>query len=143
MKKGIVLSLMLIVTVLLATGCTKKESKLTCTQTASGVDIEFNVGFKGNVIDTMDFNYDMDLSKYSDLQINAIGKQDFCTTVKNYMSTYKEAFTDCKQSIENKHLKVDSVLDVIKIAKSYSQKLSSPKKAKAELEAEGYTCTIK
>ena len=128
---------------LLATGCSPKESKLVCTQNTSGVDIEFNVGFKGNVIDTMDFNYDMDLSKYSDSQIEAVGKQDFCTIVKNAMSTYKDAFTDCKQDIADKHLKVNSVLDVDKIAKNMLDKMSSPDATKKELESEGYKCTVK
>lgn len=143
MKKSRIAIACMLVAVVLLTGCGKKESKLTCTQTASGVDIEFNIGFKGNVIDTMDFNYDMDLSNYSDTQINAIRKQDFCTTVKNYMSTFKEAFTDCNQDIVDKHLKVNSALDVNKITKSYLDKLSTPKATQKELETQGYKCTIK
>ena len=142
-KSRVLIALLLVASVAVLTGCAKKESKLTCTQTSSGVDIEFNVGFKGNVIDTMDFNYDMDLSKYSDTQISLIEKQDFCTTVKNYMSSFKEAFTNCEQGIKDKHLKVNSELDVNKIVKSYLQKMSSPEAAKKELEAEGYSCTIK
>ena len=142
-KNRILLTLVLVLSVVLLSGCTKKDAKLTCTQTSSGVDIEFNVGFKGNTIQTMDFNYDMDLSNYSDTQITAIGKQDFCTTVKNYMSSFKDAFTNCDQDIVDKHLKVNSVLDVNKIVKSYLQKISSPAAAKKELEAEGYKCVIK
>lgn len=142
MKKSKIL-LTLVLSVVLLTGCAKKDAKLTCTQTSSGVDIEFNVGFKGNTIQTMDFNYDMDLSSYTDTQIEAIGKQDFCTTVKNYMSSFKDAFSNCDQDIVDKHLKVNSVLDVNKITKSYFEKISSPTSAKKELEAEGYKCVIK
>jgi len=138
----LVLTLVVAMATLLLVGC-GKEKKLVCTQTASGVDIEFNVGFKGKVISSMDFNYDMDLSKYSDTQIKAIEKQDFCSLVKKSMSAYKEAFTKCDQKVESKHLKVDAELDVNKVTKSVSEKMTSPEKAKEELEKQGYTCTIK
>ena len=75
---GIGIAFLLVVTV----GCSK-DSKLVCTQKTSGVDIVFNIGFKGNTIEDMDFSYDMDLSNYSDLQISAIEKQDFCSSVKS------------------------------------------------------------
>lgn len=140
-SKFILLSVITCV-ILISTGCSQKESKLKCTQTASGVDINFNVSFKGRLIETMDFDYDMDLSKYSDVQIEAIGKQDFCSNVKSSMSQYKNAFTDCKQEITDKHLKVYSVLDVDKIAKNLLDKMSSAEAAKKELEKQGYKCTI-
>ena len=127
---------------LIITGCSMKKSKLVCKQTASGVDITFNVGFKGNTISTMDFDYDMDLSKYTDEQINLLKEQDFCTSVKAAMSSYKDAFTDCKQDITDKHLKVSSVLDVDKVAKNILNKMTTPAKTKKELEKEGYKCTI-
>ncbi len=141
MKKGILLSLLLAV-VVLSTGCAKKDVKLVCTQTASGVDVTFNVDFSGKVITNMDFAYDMDLSNYSDAQVEAIGKQDFCSRVKSSMSTFKDAFTDCKQEISSKHLNVKAELDVDKVAKSYLNKITKPESAKAELEKVGYTCTI-
>ena len=142
MKKSIALFGIATFAVLLTTGCGGK-TKLVCTQKTSGVDIVFNIGFKGNTIEDMDFSYDMDLSNYSDLQISAIEKQDFCSSVKSTMSQYKDAFTDCKQSVDNKHLKVKSTLEVDKIAKNMLQKMSSPKAAKKALEAGGYSCTIK
>lgn len=142
-KRGIVLAGAIAAVAFLATGCSQKEAKLVCTQTTSGVDIEFNVGFKGNTIETMDFNYNMDLSSYTDTQISYVEKQDFCATVKSSMSEYKDAFTSCNQEIVDKQLKVNSELDVDKIANNVLEKMTSPKKAKAELEAEGYTCTIK
>ncbi len=141
MKKGILLSLLLAV-VVISTGCAKKDVKLVCTQTASGVDVTFNVDFSGKVITNMDFAYDMDLSNYSDAQVEAIGKQDFCSRVKSSMSTFKDAFTDCKQEISSKHLNVKAELDVDKVAKSYLNKITKPESAKAELEKVGYTCTI-
>ena len=119
------------------------KKTLTCTQTTSGVDITFNVGFNGNVISSMDFAYDMDLSSYSDTQIKYLEKQDFCTSVKNSMSDYKEAFTDCKQEIKDKHLTVASELNVDKVAKNALSKMKSAEKAKKELEGQGFKCTIK
>lgn len=126
----------------LFTGCTAKEAKLTCTQTNNGVDVEFIVGFKGNVIDSMDFSYDMSLEEYSDLQIEAIGEQDFCSVVKQSMTDYKEAFTSCNQEIAEKHLKVKSSLDVDKIAKNVMGKMTTPEKGKEALESTGYKCVI-
>ena len=142
-KKSIILAVSAFALILFVTGCGSKKATLVCTQTTSGVDITFNVGFKGNTITTMDFDYDMDLSKYSDTQIEAVGKQDFCTSVKNSMGSYKNAFTDCDQDITNKHLKVSSKLDVDKIAKTVLDKMTSPESAKKELETQGFKCTIK
>lgn len=141
-KRGIVLAVALVAVVALVTGCGKKET-LTCKQTASGVDITFNIGFNGNTITTMDFAYDMDLSGYGDTTIKYLEKQDWCSTVKSSMSEYKDAFTDCKSEIKDKKLNVSSTLNVDKIAKSVLGKMKSSKAAKKELEAEGYTCTIK
>ena len=141
-KYGVIL--MVVVLSLVLVGCsTGNKKKLVCTQNASGVDIEFNVGFVGNSIKTIDFNYDMDLSSYTDEQIGLLKEQDFCTSVKSAMSSYKDAFTDCKQNITDKHLKVSSVLDVDKIAKNILDKMTTPAKTKKELEKEGYKCTVK
>lgn len=135
--------LTVVLSAILLTGCQAKESKLECTQTSSGVDVGFNVGFKGNTIDTLDLSYDMDLSKYSDTQITAIGKQDFCTRIKSSMTQVKEAFTDCKQDISDKKLHVSAKLDIDKVSKSFLDKKTTPKAAKKSLEDVGYTCTIK
>lgn len=124
-------------------GCSFGKQKLVCKQKASGVDIEFNVGFFLNRIKTIDFNYDMDLASYSDKQISMIGKQDFCSIVKQSMKDYKNAFNQCKQKISGKHLKVYADLDVNKLDKSISKKMTTPKDAKKELEKTGYACKIK
>ena len=140
-KSKIILSLAFCT--LLLTGCGNKESKLVCTQTSSGVDVGFNVGFKGNTIDTMDLSYDMDLSKYSDTQVTAIGKQDFCTRIKSSMTQIKDAFSDCNQEITDKKLHVSAKLDIDKVSKNFLDKKTTPKAAKKSLEDVGYTCTIK
>ncbi|MBR2248192.1 MAG: hypothetical protein IKG58_01320 [Bacilli bacterium] len=118
------------------------ETTLVCTQTQSGVDIEFNVGFKGKSVRKIDFNYDMDISSYTDEQIKMFENQDFCKLVKDTMSDYKSAFKDCKQSVKNKHLKLYAVLDVHKLDGDISKKMTTPKKAKEELEKTGYKCKI-
>ena len=140
--KKILYGVLAVLMVLLLTGC-GKERKLSCTQTNSGIDDTFNVGFKGNIIKEMDFHYNYDLSDRDDKTIEAIKKQDFCATVKESMSDYKNAFTDCKYGLENKVLKVDAVLDVDKVATSAMEKMTSAEKAKEELEKQGYKCTIK
>ena len=140
--KRIALLSCLIALVVLVCGCGSKESKLICKQSTNGVDITFNVDFKGNMVSAMSFDYDMDLSKYNDKQIEALGEQDFCTSVKNSMTEYKDAFTDCKQKVENKNLNVSSVLDVDKIAKNVLDKMTSPEDAKKDIENKGYTCEI-
>ena len=142
-KKGMALACVLAVAILFTTGCGNQVKTLLCNQTTNGVDVQFNVGFKGNRITTMDFSYDMDLSKYTDTQISAIEKQDFCSIVKSSLNDYKDAFTNCQQKIVEKHLKVDSGLDINKITKNLLQKISTPEAAKKEIEGQGYTCTIK
>lgn len=139
-KSGIILGAAAII--LLSAGCVNQEKKIVCTQTASGVDITFNVDFKGNTVESMDFKYDMDLSKYSDTQIEAVGKKDFCDVVKGSMTAYKDAFKNCDQKIEDKHLLVVSDLDVDKIASSEKDKMGSPEATKTALEKQGYNCTI-
>ena len=126
---------------LLLGGC-GKEKMLNCKTTTSGVDVGFNVKFTGNRIDDIDITYDMDLSSYSDIHIQAVGKQDFCKVIKSSMPQYKEAFEDCKQDITNKKLHVSAELDIDKIAKNELQKFSSVKSAKSGLEKVGYTCEI-
>ena len=141
-KSSIVLAVTVLAVVFLVTGCGKKET-LTCTQKTSGVDITFNVGFNGSVITSMDFAYDMDLSSYSDTTVKYLEKRDWCSTVKSSMSEYKDAFTDCKSEIKDKKLNVSSTLDVDKVAKSALGKMKTARAAKKELEAQGYSCTIK
>ena len=128
--------------VLLTCGCGKTKV-LTCKQSPQGVDIPFNVGFSGNVIKTMDFTYDLDLSNQDEESVKRLEKQDFCETVKEAMSNYKDAFEKCDHSIKNKKLNVSVVLDVNKIAKTELSKMTTIENAKEGLEKQGYSCTIK
>lgn len=146
--KKILYGVMVLVLGVALTGCSfsKVKSELNCKQSLeqSGIkiDIDFNVDFLGNVIEDIDFSYDMDLTKFNDLQIAAVEKTDLCSTVKSAMSQYKEAITGCEQNIKNKHIIVELDMDVNKVAKTPFQKISKPSDAKEELEKGGYTCTL-
>ncbi len=141
MKKGILFSVAVVCLLLLA-GCGNSKSKLNCKMTVSGVDIDLNVGFTGNNIDAMDLKYYMDLSSYSDIQVDAIKKQDFCNSVKNVMGDLKESFSNCKQNVEDKKLSVTADFDIDKISDDKKKKMQSPDDAKNDLEKTGYKCTL-
>ena len=140
MKKRI-FGVILLCALLLLTGC-GKEQTLRCKATESGVDIGYNVTFKGAVITKMDLSYDMPLTAYSEAQIEQLKGQDFCEVVKSSMTQYADAFSNCTQNIKDKHLLVHTDLIVGKVAKNELSKLSSIKKSKEGLEEIGYTCTI-
>lgn len=141
MKKRMIVLLFVVALTVILTGCgSKKSTKLVCTQSVNGVDVEFNIFFEGNKINKMDFNYAMDLSTYTDEQVEILSNQDFCSIVKSSMKEYEDAFTNCNQNITDQALKINSVLDVDKVAKSELDKMESPSNAKEDLEAQGYTC---
>ena len=95
----------------------------------------------GGKISAMDFSWKMDLSKYSDSQIQLVSAQDFCSTVKQSMSNY--TFTGCNQSLENKVLVIKAGIDIDKITDTSIKNSTSAKEVKEALEKVGYTCTVK
>ena len=119
------------------------SSYLVCTQSASGVDITFNIEFKNNSIQSMDFSYDMSLEEYTSEQISLIEQQDFCDVVKKSMSEYSGAFSDCQQNTDNKHLVVSSTFDISKLNENILNSMVTIEDAKTELEKADYICTIK
>ena len=145
MKKGkIAITVLALVALLTVTGCgAEKTKKVVCTRKVSTVDITFNVTFKGNKLSAMDLSYGMDLSSYSNDKIKELEKEDFCASVKNVFGTYKEAFTNCKQSIKDKKLSVAAELEISKITSNVKDVIGTPKDAKESLESSGYTCEIK
>ena len=140
--KNLKVILTVLAVVILVTGCSQKKTKLECTQTASGVDVGFNVDFEGNIIKDINITYDMDLSKYNDTQIEAIGKEDFCSKVKEALSDYEKGFNNCTQNTENKNLNVKANIDINKISKKLLGNMQEPEKAKAEIEKQGYKCAL-
>ena len=140
--KNVKMLIALFAVLLLVSGCAPKESRLECTQNASGVDVGFNVDFKGSVIKDINITYDMDLAKYNDTQIKAIEKQDFCKIVKEAMSDYEKGFNNCTQNVENKKLNVKANIDINKISKSLLDSIQKPDDAKTEIEDQGYKCNL-
>ena len=155
MKKISLIVLVCLMTVLL-TGCglrdkikkmmveesSNTEEKVVCKQKQDQVDITFTVTFKATQMTAIDLTYDMDLSQYNDDQINKLKETDFCTPVQNAMGKYKDAFENCVTNIENKNLHLSADFSVDKLSEQALNTMSTPKKAKEDLETQGYTCTI-
>jgi len=137
MKKIGLFSLLFIC--LLLVGCSSTK-RVVCNQKVSVIDVDMIMDFKDDVISYMGLKYTMDLSSYSDEQINLIKEQNICDTVKQSMSAYADAFTNCKQNIDNKKLLVTADFDIDKIPGSAEGKKESMDQAIKELEAQGYTC---
>ena len=134
---------------LVLTGCGKKEEKrLVCTQKVSSSGVEVNVDmladFKGDNLDYLGLKYTMDLSEYNDVQIDAIAKQDMCSVVKTSMtaSGLGEAFTNCKQGVNNKVLEITADFDLDKMVGDDLSRKTSVEEATKELEKQGYTCKV-
>lgn len=144
MKKVVSVLLVFIFAICL-TGCGNKKQTLECKRNESGVDITLFTGFKGNEVVSMGINYYSNLSKYTDEEITSFEKQDFCEVVKSGMQQYKDSFKECKDKIDKtkKDLNVDIDIDVDKLAKNKSDKMSDIKSMKESFEAQGYSCTIK
>lgn len=140
MKRGLILFGALFAMVLL-TGCSSKETRLICTQTVQGVDVKMIADFASDELTYLGLEYNMDLSAYNDTQIDYLNKQDMCSTVKASMSSYSNAFTNCKQNVANKNLKITADFDLDKLTTGLSRK-TSVEEAKAELEKQSYSCTV-
>ena len=151
MKKIGLLCTLLIV--LLLTGCESdiinngdikvdNGTRLSCNQKVQTVDVKMIADFKDDKLTYLGLEYGMDLSSYTDTQVNAIQKEDMCTIVKNSMSNYSDAFTNCKQSVENKQLLITADFDLDKLKGADLTTQTSIDEAKTELEKQGYSCTI-
>ena len=141
MKKSVILFCFVSACFFLLTGCDNKTI-LKCTMNSNGVDTNFNIGFNGNKIEKMDLQYLMDLTNYSDSQIDVLKDQDFCIGLKSDMEEFKEAFANCNQKLEDKKLNIVADFDVNKISSSQLSKMQTPENAKKDLENSGYKCTI-
>ena len=155
MKKILLFSMLLLAIVL--TGCGSNTNnqnsggndepvlagkRLVCSQKVQTVDVNMIADFKENELTYLGLKYEMDLSGYTDVQIKAIGEQDMCSTVKKSMSSYTDAFTNCKQKLENKTLLITADFDLDKLVGADISKNTSIDVAKASLEKQNYSCTI-
>ena len=118
-----------------------KEETVTCKQSQEGVDVYMYVNVKGEHVTGMSFKYEMDLSSYTDEQINLVQQNDFCTIVKSSLSQYANGFADCNYGInDDKVLVVDAKLDVNNID-GMDEKTNS-KEIKDGFEKQNYICEI-
>ena len=116
--------------------------RLLCTQKVQTVDVNMIADFRGDELTYLGLKYEMDLSEYTDAQIAAIGAQDMCSTVKASMSTYTDAFTNCKQSVANKVLVITADFDLYKLITGDIKREAKIEYVKAGLEKQNYKCTI-
>ena len=129
----------LLVVALFITGCGKKD-EVVCTQSVSGVKVDMIMSFKDDKLDTMGVNYSMDLSNYSDDQVKQIESQNLCSTVQESMGTYKDAFTNCKQSLNGKKLEITADFILEKLPGYSKDKKETMEESIKQLEDQGYKC---
>ena len=139
MKKGIFLLCVAILCLLFTTGCDNKTI-VKCETKVNDATKNYNISFIGNKINSIDL--EIDLSGYSNEQIDAIKDQDLCSDLKSEVEEIKDALSDCKQTIEEKKLSINATFDVNKIPGNQLNKMYSPENAKKDLENSGYKCTI-
>ena len=118
------------------------SKRLLCEQKVQTVDVDMIADFENDELTYLGLKYEMDLSQYNDLQINAIKSQDMCGTVKASMSGYTNSFTNCKQSVENKKLLITADFDLDKLVGSDISRKTNIEDAKSGLEKQNYSCTI-
>lgn len=129
------------ISLLLLTGCGGK-STLKCNKNESETDVSITASFNDNKIESMNLEYLLNLSNYSDAEINTFNNQDLCSGVKAGMEDFKDTFSDCKQNIENKNIKITANFDINKIKDDKLNMIQTPDNAKKELEKSGYKCKI-
>ena len=130
---------------LVLTGCGKKDEKrLVCSQKVLTVNVDMIADFKGDNLEALGLKYTMDLSEYNDAQIKAVSDQDMCASVKASMSAsgLGEAFTNCKQGVNNKILEITADFDLDKMVGDDLSKETNVEEATKELEKQGYTCKV-
>ena len=127
---------------LVLTGCGNRE-KVVCEQKSTSYTTQLVTEVEKDTIRGMSMKMEMDLSAYSDAQMEQVAKQDFCTLVKSYLSTYSEALENCKQDVSRKILTITSDINVNKITDQELQLNKTSKEVKEYFEKQGYTCEIK
>lgn len=138
MKNKMLFSLILILFV--ATGCGKK---LICNSKNDIMDLDITVEYKNKEIKKMILNYNYDLSKYGDNDIEQFKKQDFCSLIETSSDTFAGAIKKCSQSVKSKNLIVNAEIDITKLSSNDITKKSKIEDVKKSFENAGSTCKIK
>lgn len=137
-KTSYLLAMGLAVTLL--TGCGGKK-ELSCSMDTNGATAELNLTFEGKKYESSNIKVKMDLSEYTDEQVEAIEKENLCDTLAQ---SFNFDSASCKQTVENKELVINADYDIVKSFGSEEElKDLTPENSKEELEKAGYTCTIK
>ena len=143
--KKVMMSLIIVAVCFLAAGCGTKLTKVTCSTTTSGININMNFTYndsKGMYLEKGSMHATLDLSSYTDAQRDAVRQQDLCSTFINNLGSLKPAFTGCKQEVTGKELILTSDVNLKTAQDKNLFKLKMDKKD-VEKYFDGYTCTYK
>lgn len=138
MKKVLLFST-LIALLLIVTGCSNSK-RVICNQKVSVVDVDMLLDFDNDVLSGMGLKYTMDLSSGTDEQIKEFESQNLCSTVQESMGTYKDAFTNCKQSLNGKKLEITADFILEKLPGYSKDKKETMEESIKQLEDQGYKC---
>ena len=139
MKKLYFFSALLVVT-LLVTGC-GNSTRVVCSQKVSIVDVDMIIDYEDDKLSVMGLKYTMDLSTYTEEQIKQVTSQNLCSNVQAAMSTYSDAFTNCKQNLNGKSVVITADFILEKLPGYQSGATEKMEDAIKALEAQGYKCT--
>ena len=142
MKKYLLVGVLLATLLLTGCGGSANTKRLLCTQKVQTVDVNMIADFEGDLLTYLGLKYEMDLTQYTDAQIELIGKQDMCSVVKTSMANYTSAFTNCKQSVDSKVLIITADFDLDKLITGDIKKEAKIEDVQAGLEKQNYKCTI-
>ena len=137
MKKVVLLSALVIA--LFTTGCSSKK-ELVCTQALQGVSVDMILGYENDKLLSLGFKEEIDLSSYSDSDIDAVMAQDYCPIAKQSIGQLADAFINCKQSKSGKKLILTGEFDIEKIPTTEENITKSMDEAAKELEKQGFSC---
>ncbi len=112
-----------------------KTLKCSMSETLGEVKLtaEMSLKFKGGKLSSGTMSESMDLSSYSDSEIEELKNQDFCS--ENLNSDELIVYSNCKQKIDNKTISIS--VDVKPGSKAQERTFEE---AKEEIEKLGYTC---
>ncbi len=142
MKKYLMVSFVF-VCLLILSGCFYKKQTLTCERSENTMKVSTGFLYVNDKPTGMNLVYELDLSQYNDIQIEAVGKQDFCNTLKTSLTQYGDAFNNCRQEIVNKKLFVRTDIEISKLSDGVQDSMTTLENAKKSMESASYTCTVK
>ncbi len=141
--KKVFLSLIVILICIVTVGCSNKETKVKCSTTSNSIAIDMNFTYldgKKMYAKEASMVATMDLSSYTEKQIEAIQKQDLCASFLKGVGKLEPAFSNCKQEVTSDKLSLTADLDLKKAEDKDLFRLKGEKKD-IEKYFEGYECS--